>query len=200
MSKVFGIGFNKTATTSLSLLLGSNGFNVAPQKPFEYNMESYYYCRNTLIEMINNDYNHFNFFQDIPFSLPDFYRDLDKSFPDAKFILTVRDNDSQWYNSLVNMHRRKFTHFDNPKKITMKYEGWLYNYLTRCYGSPEDNPYCEVSLKSAYNKHISDVIKYFEGREDKLLVCNIKDEDLIDKLESFLERPLHNKYIPHFIP
>jgi len=199
MSKIFGIGFNKTATTSLRALLIENGFSVALQRPFECNMESYYYCRNTFIEMINNDYNHFEYFQDIPFSLPDFYKDLDESFPDAKFILTVRDSDSQWYNSLLNMHRKnKFT--ENTKEVVWRYKGWMYKYLTKCYGSPEDNPYCEVSLKSAYNKHIEDVIKYFEGREGKLLVCNIKDVDLIDKLESFLERPLHNKNIPHYIP
>jgi len=51
--KVFGIGFNKTGTSSLSQIFVNNNFKVAPQNPFEYNLESYFYKNySTFTEMI----------------------------------------------------------------------------------------------------------------------------------------------------
>ena len=41
--KIFCIGYNKTGTTSLSKLMENNNIRCAPQKPFEYNLESFFY-------------------------------------------------------------------------------------------------------------------------------------------------------------
>ena len=38
-------------------------------------------------------------FQDIPFSLPEFYRYVYKKYPKSKFILTVRSSSDIWFNS-----------------------------------------------------------------------------------------------------
>lgn len=40
--KIFCIGYNKTGTTSLSKLMENNNIRCAPQKPFEYNLESFF--------------------------------------------------------------------------------------------------------------------------------------------------------------
>lgn len=195
--KIFCIGYNKTGTTSLSELMRMNNISVAPQKPFEYNLESFFYKNfSTYIQMIKDDYYEYTFFQDVPFSLPDFYKVLDKEFPDSKFILTIRDNEDVWYNSLIRFYKKNFPNFYNPKKISgYIYEGWIFKILTFGYGAPKTNPYSESCLKQSYLKHISEVKKYFDNKNN-LLIVNLKDVDLVNKLENFLDFELRYKSIP----
>lgn len=195
--KVFCIGFNKTGTTSLSEIFSNNLFLVSPQTPFEYNTYSYIYGNPlTIIEMIKNDYFEYSFFQDVPFSLPNFYEHLFTHFPSAKFILTVRDNENVWYQSLVRSHKR-FPNFKNPKKIQYVYEGWTHKIQTDGYGAPVYDPYNYDILTSAYTKHIKDVENFFSDKPNKLLKVNLKEKDLILKLENFLEVPFTNRTVPH---
>lgn len=194
--KVFCIGFNKTGTTSLSSIFSNNSFLVAPQSPFEYNTYSYIYGNSsTIIEMIKNDYFEYSFFQDVPFSFPNFYKDLHNNFPSAKFILTVRDNEKVWYDSLIRFHK-KFTNFKNPKKIQYIYEGWIHKIQTNVYGAPNYDPYNYEILTKSYKTHITDVEKFFSDKPGKLLKVNLKDKELISKLENFLEVPFLDRTIP----
>lgn len=197
--KVFCIGFNKTGTTSLSQIFWNNNFSVAPQEPFEYNLESYFYKNySTYINMIKDDYYSDTLFQDVPFALPDFYKTLDKEFPNSKFILTIRDNEDEWYNSLIRFYKSGFLFFNQPKIISgYVYEGIVFKYLTKALNSPKTHPYDEISLKNSYLNHIKDVKTYFKDRKDDLLVINLKDKDVIFKLEHFLDIKFNNKEIPH---
>lgn len=148
--------------------------------------------------MIKNDYYEYSFFQDVPFSLPKFYKVLDKEFKNSKFILTIRDNENEWYDSLIRFYKKIFINFYNPKKISgYVYEGILFKILTKVYMAPKVNPYCESSLKKSYLNHIENVKEYFKYREKDLLVLNLKDGELITKLENFLEIKFNNKNIPH---
>jgi len=62
--KIFCIGYNKTGTTSLSRIMSNNDISVAPQIPFEYNLESYFYGNyNTFTNMIKEDYYDITFFK-----------------------------------------------------------------------------------------------------------------------------------------
>jgi len=196
--KIFGIGYNKTGTTSLSKLMTSNNISVAEQKPFEYNLESYFYGNyNTFTNMIKDDYYDITFFQDVPFSLPSLYKFLDKEFPNSKFILTIRDDENVWYDSLIRFYKKLFINFANPKKIGgYVYEGILFKILTKVYGTPKHDPYNENILKNSYLKHISDVKEYFKNT-NRLLVINLKDDDTIEKLENFLNIEFKDKTIPH---
>lgn len=130
--KVFCIGFNKTGTTSLSKIFSNNNFLVAPQTPFECNTDSYIYgYPSTIIEMIKNDYFEYSFFQDVPFSLPNFYENLFDNFPNAKFILTVRDNENDWYDSLIRFHK-KFANFKIQKKFNICTKGGFKKFRQTC--------------------------------------------------------------------
>jgi hypothetical protein len=197
--KIFAIGYNKTGTTSLSKIMDNNNIFTAPQRPFECNLESYFYGNySTYVEMVKNDYYEYSFFQDVPFSLPNFYKVLDEEFKNSKFILTVRDNEDQWYDSLIRFYKKGFPNFYNPKKINgYIYEGLLFKFLTKGYGSPKTNPYCESSLKKSYLEHIKNVQDYFKNREKDLLVINLKDDDLLLKLENFLQIKFINNEVPH---
>lgn len=195
--KIFCIGYNKTGTTSLKRLMNNNNINSAPQKPFECNMESYFYKNySTFVNMIKDDYHKYDFFQDIPFSLPNFYKVLDEEFDDAKFILTVRDNEDEWYDSLIRFHKKGFVKFDTPKKISFIYEGLTYKILTLAWNSKKDNPYDKKSLKESYLKHIKDVKEYFKDKNN-LLIINLSQNNVIEKIENYLNIELKNKKIPH---
>lgn len=195
--KIFCIGFNKTGTTSLSDFFQKNNFAVAPQKPFECNLESYFYNNySTFTKMIDSDYYQYSFFQDIPFSLPFFYKELDSTYRDAKFILTIRDSEHEWYNSIINFYKKIFWNFNNPSKIGYIYEGLIFKILTKAYGAPKVNPYDEVSLKNAYLSHIQDVTEYFYNRNN-LLVINLKEKNVVSRIESFLDLNLHHKEMSH---
>lgn len=101
MNKIFCIGQNKTGTTSLEQAF----------KDLNYNVYLQYKGGILLDDYINNKYdaiidlcNSAQVFQDIPFSLPNTYKILDKEFPNSKFILSIRNNPEQWYNSLIKFH------------------------------------------------------------------------------------------------
>jgi len=195
--KVFCIGYNKTGTTSLTKFMRLNEFLLAPQKPFEYNLNSYVYGNSsTFIKMIKNDYYLYNFFQDVPFSLPNFYKDLDREFENGKFILTVRNDVDQWYKSLISYHKYMFGDLRNPSSISYLYEGWVYQLLTKVYGCPTYDPYNEQILKKSYIDHIQNVKEYFSNKPNKLLVLNL-ETDTPKKLESFLDIPLSDESFPH---
>lgn len=196
--KVFCIGFNKTGTTSLSQIFRNNNFLVAPQTPFEYNLESFFYKNyTTFSNIIKNDFYQYHLFQDVPFSLPNFYKFIDKEFENSKFILTIRDNENVWYESLIRFYKNIFRNFNNPHIIDgYVYKGILFKVLTQAWGSPKTNPYDEKSLKQSYLNHITEVTEYFYNRKN-LLIINLKDPNSIRDLEVFLEVEFVNKEIPH---
>ncbi|MFW6046624.1 MAG: sulfotransferase [Candidatus Woesearchaeota archaeon] len=101
--KVFCVGLNKTATKSLYSAMEDLGFKVGDQrvaeKLFDYWIRRDFkrfirYCRKA------------EFFQDVPFSLPYTFIVMDQAFPGSKFILTVRDDEEQWYHSLTRFHEK----------------------------------------------------------------------------------------------
>jgi hypothetical protein len=91
-TKVFGIGLSQTGTQSLAQALTRLGFNVIHSPDDEV----------TLRELMIGNYN-FSILKDFDgitdITVTPFYAQLDKLFPDSKFILTVRDKES-WLRSL----------------------------------------------------------------------------------------------------
>ncbi len=130
-------------------------------------------------------------FQDMPFSCPDLYKVLDKKFPKSKFILTVRDNDEQWFNSMVKFHGKLWATNSNgiPTKNDLANANYVYkgfplksiNYKFGDYYYDKD-VYCKV-----YNKHNNDVIKYFKDRKNDLLVINVAEKNSYNKLCKFID-------------
>jgi len=197
--KIFCIGYNKTGTTSLTHLMNKNNLPTAPLRPFECNLDSLIYGNfNVIVEMIKNEYNDYVFFQDAPFCFPNLYKELDKEFRDAKFILSVRDNEDEWYNSLIRFYKKFFSEedFKNPKKNRYVYEGWMYRALTMMFTGNKNNPYHEESLKNGYIKHNLEVIEYFKNK-DNLLIVNLKEEKTVEKIENFIGLEFTHKKMPH---
>jgi len=90
-SKVFAIGFNKSATTSLHTLFQSLGFS-------SYHGGEWRDCKD--INLLNN----YDCFSD---GYPKNHDKLDALFPKSKFILQVRDLQSWVYSRLAHIRRVK---------------------------------------------------------------------------------------------
>ena len=119
--KIFCIGFNKTGTTSMAKLFDNIGYQVASQRAGEALVKDWLIDESkNIVKYVKNGG---EVFQDIPFSLPDTYKVLDKNFPDSKFILTIRDSPEVWYDSLIRFHAKMF----NNGKIIEKDEYYKYS-------------------------------------------------------------------------
>ena len=189
--KVFCIGFNKTGTTSLKQVFREMGWKVGKQKYAELQLENwslrdfqplFKYCRSE------------RFFQDIPFSLPYTYQALDVQFPGSKFILTVRDNGDQWFDSLERFHRKIFGFDVRPDEtelaeIKYHYKGWLLQYLTFVFGPVAQGTYDRQRYIRIYQEHNRAVQEYFRFRPDDLLVLNLTEPGAYGELMRFLGLP-----------
>ena len=187
--KIFCIGKNKTGTTTLHKTLQMHGIRVGNQVRAELLMDDYAagnfkkiirYCRSAQA------------FQDLPFSFPETYKYLDKAFPNSKFILTVRDSDTQWYNSLVKFHTKKFSSSNQPptkadlQAATYREPGFAWKVNRILHDTPEDDLYNEKLLKASYEAHNTSVTEYFKNR-DNLLTINVSNPEDYERLCTFLE-------------
>src|SRR5690606_27053905 len=159
--KIFCIGRNKTGTTSLAAEFQELGFPVGRQRTAEELIDFYIrgdfkpiieYCKSAQV------------FQDVPFSWPVTYRHLDEAFPNSRFILTIRDDSEEWYNSLTKFHSKIFGQGNIPNSQQLKnaqyvYKGFMWKVNRAIYGTPEDDPYNKQILiqhYEDYNKEVRD--------------------------------------------
>ena len=188
--KIFCIGFNKTGTTSVEQALKEFKYPLGNQPAAEMLLPDWHrrdfgriirYCHSS------------DAFQDIPFSLPETYRYLDEAFPDAKFILTIRDSNDQWFQSLVRFHTKLFSSdksrppnerdLDNA---SYRYRGFGLDAMKIVFNYPEVELYDFDSYTQLYEKHNASVIEYFKDRPDKLLILNVSSPNAYQDLSSFL--------------
>lgn len=195
-TKVFVIGFHKTGTTSIEEALKGLGYIMGNQRKAElltpyiakkkYN-KLFDYCRTA------------EGFQDTPFNFPDVFKLLDAKFPNSKFVLTVRDDEHLWYNSLVSFHKKVFGKGDIPTAQILRdsnyaYQGYAYESMIAIFG--EGELYSEERYKDAYLEHNKKVISYFSSLPDRILVLNLKEKDSYAKLCEFLNKKVISKDFP----
>lgn len=188
---------NKTGTTSLCEEFKRLSYSVAPQTKGESLFpkcmgegtdEFWEYCK------IHQ------FFQDIPFSIPKFYRILDEKYSGSKFILTVRDSSEQWYESLIRFHTKFQGILPTSKSMKdSKYirAGWFYEVHKTLFDVPDDKPYDKEILIKTYEEHIVDVQEYFKDRESDLLVLNLGEEGSYQKFLKFIGKDSAYDKFPH---
>jgi hypothetical protein len=187
--KIFCIGRNKTGTKSLSKALTQLGYKVADQRTAELLLNDW--SRRDFSKIIKFCKKGGDVFQDVPFSLPYTYVVLDQNFPGSKFILTMRDNPEQWYNSLVGFHSEKFSPGTKPTKedlMNAKYvePGWMWKANRIIYNTPEDDPYNQSVMIDHYIKYNESVIEYFRNRKQDLLILNPSYPQAFQNLADFL--------------
>lgn len=177
-TRVFGIGLHKTGTTSLYHAFRLLGYDAA-------HWESPHWARYIWEEMRTEGRSrtlemHYALC-DLP--IPLFYKELDKAYPGSKFILTIRDEDS-WINS-IKTHWTLRPQWDNDVFSNEAHHA--------VYGTTE---FDEAVFRARYRKHNEDVIKYFRGR-DNFLVMNIGKGTKWSEICWLLDVPVPNVPFPH---
>ena len=167
MNKIFIIGFNRTGTRTLHNYFNKNGvlslhwgygrlakrikYNYENDKPL---LEGYgkYKVYSDMEDHFNFNYAHITYF-----------KELDKQYPNSKFILNVRNVDT-WIRSRNH-------HMDG------KYREYF------CYKLNINTEELNNIWRKQYYEHYNNVIKYFKDT-DKLLIFDI-EKDKVDKLNDF---------------
>jgi hypothetical protein len=202
-TKVFCVGRNKTGTTSLAAALQLLGYRVANQQEGELLIEDWAkrdfrsliaYCRKS------------DAFQDIPFSIDFTFQAMDQAFPGSKFILTVRDSDEQWYDSMVRFHTMRLRERTGENRLPKArdlqedpyiYSGYLWRLRQLVGGASEHDDLFEKNvLIRNYNEHNRRVEDYFRHRPDDFMVLNVGESSAIEKLCQFLGKSYAGEKMP----
>ena len=174
--KFFCVGLNKTGTTSLAAAFVELGFSLGNQRRGEI-IGARFQGLPLKAALISHAMTA-EVFQDIPFSWPKQYEDLARAFPNAKFILTERDDPEQWYSSLVRFHSKKFGR-DGSIPTTNDLQNAMYVQRGFAYramrelGASDEAPYDKGSLIRTYLDHSLAVRRYFDEEPARLLTINV---------------------------
>ncbi|WP_274475253.1 sulfotransferase family protein [Mangrovimonas aestuarii] len=169
--KIICIGWHKTGTTTMGAALLKLGYSVVGARLD--------LAESLLRGNVSNSIlvaQEYNALQDVPWMA--MYKELDKAYPNSKFILTVRDEDKWLYSAKK--------HFG--KDYTAMRE-WLYGK-----GVLDGN---EALYLDRYRKHYEDVYDYFKDRPDDLLIMDFKAGDGWEKLCGFLNCAVPQSNFPH---
>ncbi|MBO0853716.1 MAG: hypothetical protein J2P18_08110 [Nocardia sp.] len=194
--KVLGVGFGRTGTSSISGALRQLGFGpclhmfdiIGDERQsrrwlaaFENGVDDW----DSLLAGYNST-------MDWPGSF--FWRDLITTYPEAKVILTRRDEDAwltSFSNTLLpiwkNVRQSKFDEFPDHMQTTARMIQRLANGV---FGPLLDD---SEKMKAAYNQHNADVVDAVEA--NRLLVFDAKQG--WDPLCEFLEVPVPDTDFPH---
>jgi hypothetical protein len=164
--KVFCIGYVKTGTTSLHKALKILGYRTV-KIPY-INL----YWKNKfdkyIIKLQNSSY---DAFCDFPIGYKDLYKQIDKSIPNSKFILTIRDKNS----------------------FGMSFENYFKSSLV---WNPDYTILTEEILNEA-EKRNNEIINYFKEKPNQLLILNIINGEGWKELCTFLKKEIPNFPFPH---
>lgn len=183
---VFGLGLSRTGTRSLTSALHILGIDTV-----HYPIDD-----DTFRALASGklDFGLLEAFDGITdITVSPYYAQLDRMHPDAKFVLTVRDEES-WLQSCRNhwSGRDAFARGQTPAAEThMRIRRFL---RAATYGTYEFEP---TRFRDVYRKHVDDVRRHFAGRPDKLLELNVVAGEGWDPLCSFLGRPVPSQPFPH---
>lgn len=112
-------------------------------------------------------------------------RNLDELYPDALFILNTRP----LRNWVLSRHKAVERSRAAVRWFLSRYVplGWLARVLNRVIMDNGPRAMARwVAIRNAYHRH---VLEYFDGREDKLLVLDIENDDAYERLTRFLGTP-----------
>jgi len=198
-NKIFVVGRNKTGTTSMMVALRSLGFKLGSQPVAELLLEDW--ARRDFRRII--EYCHTaDAFQDVPFSLNYTYVALDCAFPSSKFILTVRRDAAEWYDSLLRFHTRmigknRVPTADDLREFRYRKPQYLWQAAQFIYGVDERTLYDRKLYMAHYDSHVREVREYFRYRPNDLLVLNVAEDGAMRSLCDFLGVDAGSAVLPH---
>jgi len=179
--KIFIIGFNKTGTKTLDTYFKKN------------KIPSIHWAKGQLAQQIKHNhekgiellinYKRFIVFSDMEdfsnlnYAHVTYFKELDKTYPDSKFILNIRDVDN-WIESRNNHSRGRYLKILCQKLNLTKQE-------------------LNQKWKDDFYNHKKNVITYFSDKPNKLLIYDI-EKDSPQKINDFFpEHQLNTKHYTH---
>lgn len=169
---IFAIGLNKTGTTSLHFALTLLGYKCCHWISEDFSQVT--------AELIDNKMPlPFDAYTDVE-SITKKYIELDKQYPNAAFILTIRDIED-WISSRsrhVIRNRTENSKGANHNWVDIDIEAW----------------------KNERKKHHTEVLDYFKNRKGKLLILDICRGDEWQPLCNFLDLPIPDAAFPNVDP
>lgn len=180
--KIFGIGFQKTGTTSLAEALRILGYRtrhgVLINNPVK--LKSIWIAppltREKIAARVLPMAEGADMFCDNPW--PILFRELDAAYPGSKFILTTRASES-WIASMVR-------YFGDAPRDMMRF----------LYGVPHPAGH-EGRCIETYRAHNEAVRRHFADRPDDLLEIDLSKGDGWSQLCTFLDHPVPATPFPH---
>ena len=173
--KIFGIGLNKTGTTTLGLCGKILGYRC---KSHDRGLLQDVVLKNDF-SRVDKELQLYDLFEDWPWPL--LFEKLDQEFPGSKFILTVRKNENVWLNSLKSHSLRTNPHEHSRKLV------YDYNY-------PHGHERAHLEY---YRNHNDNVRSYFSGREDQFLEVCWENGHGWPELCDFLGKKIPDVEFPH---
>lgn len=116
-------------------------------------------------------------FADVPF--PGLYRVLDRRFPNSRFILVRRDPINWWRSVKKHLELEKGAYRLHPFEEVVYRQ---YEPSDACLLTTDD---AEL-LISKFERHSEEVQAYFDGRAAKLLVVDLEDDRINERISEFL--------------
>lgn len=165
-SPVFGVGINRTGTTSLAAALDRLGFPCM-HSPGWLNDHIHYLCKDDPLRDLRDRYQAF-----VEHPLPYYFRQLNRWYPNARFILTVRDEDD-WLESRKRRFEPDGLSRDMPKYYSLR-----------------------KHARRWFRDHNKAVKEYFAHKSDRLLVIDICGGDGWEPLCGFLGVPVPDESFP----
>ena len=169
--KVFILSLGRTGTRSVGKALKILGYNHI------HNPKN--------LEVIE----HFDSASDVLIAIN--YQQLDVTYPNSKFILTLRDEES-WASSWQDHDERlrgKIGEFSLSRKLPK----WAKVTRRQLYGQPK---YDRQIWADKYNSHKAEVEAYFRDRPESLLLLNIFEDDSWKLLGEFLNVEVPKRPFP----
>ena len=164
--KVFGIGLQRTGLTSLTTALNQLGIKTIQ-------------CPKELFHDLAHDIiREYDGFTDNPVQL--LYKELDKKYPNSKFIFTTRDKES-WLKSMHWLFTIGAVKFKTANELFGD------EFHRRFYGTTEFNEELFLEKYQTYNQGVLD---YFSDRPEDLLIINIEQGEGFNKLCQFLGKSM----------
>jgi len=192
------VGLNKTGTSSLSKDIVELGYSMCPENishQFAF-PDVYHNDYHTTMSLLNNP--RFNFYEDLPFSLPNVYREIYKNRTEDLYVLTIRNSVDEFVESAIKFYNNYLIHQDTKKFSHKQYYHHNYYYVDNInlcglyYGFFElwginNTQNIEQKLKDVYNKHNDDVIGFFDKKTNSnFMVINVSKKGELKKLTNWL--------------
>ena len=181
-TRIFGIGMHKTGTTSLHHAFKILGLDSAHWKSAHWAKaiwsEMVAFGKSTTLER------HYALC-DLPITL--LYKELDKAYPNSKFILTTR-HEGRWLKSVEKHWRRDI----NPFRSTWDTDPFTHQVHKLLYGQKGFD--AQVFLER-FRRHNAEVREYFKNRPGDLLEFDV-DGAAWDPLCAFLGKQIPSEDYP----